>query len=234
MTRHRCNAISPRETPNDDRAPTPLAARRRPGLGAAIIWALAIAGIAPSTKAESTATGLFGSQEFHSDNLAKFPKWRNTLQRFEHELASCTPEDCAMQEWRDLLSSLSGHDVTTQLRLVNHAVNRQQYVEDSANWQRADYWATPLQFFERSGDCEDFAVAKFLALRALGVPSRDLRIVVLHDRRRDMMHAVLAVYVEGEAYILDNLTDAVVAADDIHSYKPIYSINEQGWWLHRS
>ena len=57
--------------------------------------------------------------------------------------------------------------------------------------------------------------------------------VIVNDRARRATHAVLAVYVDGRPLILDNLRNDVVAADLIGDYEPVYSINEQGWWLHR-
>ncbi len=121
----------------------------------------------------------------------------------------------------------------TRLALLSRAINRHRYVEDAVTWQRADYWETPLQFLDRNGDCEDFAIAKYLALRELGMPASDMRIVVVRDQARYVMHAVLVVYVEDRALIPDNLRDEIVSAELIRNCEPIYSINEQGWWLHR-
>jgi predicted transglutaminase-like cysteine proteinase len=177
--------------------------------------------------------GLFRTHELHSANLAAFPKWRTMLARFNQELAECAPDHCRLEEWQQLVSSLQGHNALAQLKLVNAAINRHRYVEDWANWDLADYWETPLQFLDRSGDCEDFAIAKYLALRAAGMAAENMRIVIVNDHERQRMHAVLAVYVHGRALILDSLYDAIVEADVIDHYEPIYSINEQGWWLHR-
>lgn len=238
MARLRCNATDCRPVSDaiGDR-PLRVVPRRRSilTLAAGMCSVFVICASAPtSSDAGATGVGLFGSREFPSANLSSFPKWRGTLERFAQELASCSPDDCALRRWRDLLLPLNGQDVKTQLRLINRAINKFHYVDDHANWHRADYWATPLQFLDRSGDCEDFAIAKYMALRELGIPGRDMRIVILRDHARHMMHAVLAVYVDGRPYVLDNLRDAVVAAEDIETYEPIYSINEQGWWLHRS
>lgn len=237
MARHRSSDSAYRSTPSavDDRPAR--AVRCRPGIATLVagLCSILVIGLSipSSSQAGATRGGLFGSQEIHSTNLAQFPKWRGTLERFDQELASCVPGDCGLRRWRDMLLPLNGQDARTQLRLINRAVNRFRYVEDFANWRRADYWATPLQFLARSGDCEDFAIAKYMALRELGIPSQDMRIVILRDHSRQVMHAVLAVYVDGRPYVLDNLRDAVVAAEDIDTYEPIYSINEQGWWLHR-
>ena len=164
---------------------------------------------------------------------AAFPKWRAMLARFNQELADCSPDHCRIEEWQQLVFSLQGHNALAQLKLVNAAINRHRYVDDWANWDLADYWETPLQFLDRSGDCEDFAIAKYLALRAAGMPADAMRIVIVRDHARQRMHAVLAVYVRGRALILDSLYDAIVEADAIDHYEPIYSINERGWWLHR-
>jgi predicted transglutaminase-like cysteine proteinase len=191
--------------------------------------------VAPATSAGLIVMtpSLFGTQELHSKNLQAFPKWRSVLTRFDRELTTCTPDRCRLGEWNLLLAVLRGWDVTTQLMLVNSAMNRHRYIEDAFNWDLADYWETPLQFLDRSGDCEDFAIAKYLALRSVGVPAEDMRVVIVRDRVRQRMHAVLAVYVRGRAMILDNLRNEIIGADLIDDYEPIYSINERGWWLHR-
>jgi predicted transglutaminase-like cysteine proteinase len=155
------------------------------------------------------------------------------LIRFEQELVECTPDRCRLDEWQQLVASLRGRNPLIQLKLVNKAINQHRYIEDWANWDLADYWETPLQFLERSGDCEDFAIAKYLALRAAGIPADAMRIVIVRDHARQRIHAVLAAYVRGRALILDSLYDAIVEADAIDHYEPIYSINERGWWLHR-
>ena len=49
---------------------------------------------------------------------------------------------------------------------------------------------------------------------------------------RDLAHAVLAVYLGGEVYILDNLTDAVLPQGRIAHYVPYYSVNELTRWVH--
>ena len=135
----------------------------------------------PRPSPASSQVGLFRTRELHSANLNSFPKWRDMLARFERELSECTPDRCRLDEWQQLVASLHGRKAMAQLKLVNSAVNRHRYIEDWANWELADYWETPLQFLDRSGDCEDFAIAKYLALRAGGMPAEDMRIVIVRD-----------------------------------------------------
>jgi predicted transglutaminase-like cysteine proteinase len=179
-------------------------------------------------------TYLFGSREIHSANLKMFPKWRGTLQRFEEELKSCETGQCRKKQWQSVIDGLRGKDLMTQLRELNTEMNDKRYITDPVNWNLPDYWATPFQFLRKNGDCEDYAISKYMALRDLGVAAEDMRIVVLNDLNLRIAHAVLAVYVNGKPYILDNQISKVVPATSIRHYQPVYSINENGWWLHRS
>jgi predicted transglutaminase-like cysteine proteinase len=213
-----------------------LLLRRRAAAVAAVAAALLLwGGPAGADQLAAVNRGqLFESREIHSSNLTLFPKWRGTLQRFEEELKSCGPSQCKKTQWQAVIDGLRGKELMTQLREINLEMNDRRYVTDPVNWNLPDYWATPFQFLRKNGDCEDYAISKYMALRDLGIAVDDMRIVVLNDLNLRIAHAVLAVYVNGEPYILDNQISTVVPASSIHHYQPVYSINEAGWWLHRS
>jgi predicted transglutaminase-like cysteine proteinase len=61
-----------------------------------------------------------------------------------------------------------------------------------------------------------------------------MRIVVRQDLNLKILHAVLVVYLDGQPLILDNQIKQVVHASRLRHYKPIYSINQKNWRLHRS
>ncbi len=183
---------------------------------------------------------LFGSSEARSSRMALFPKWQGTLSRYfdERRLADapCVASAfnrCHLKAWTRFLESLKDRDPLIQIAEVNRYVNRKRYIVDPRNYGVVDYWATPRQFFDRNGDCEDYAIAKFMSLRALGFDDARLRIVVLQDLNLGIAHAVLVVYHKGEALVLDNQVQGVVPARAIRHYRPIYSLNEHSWWLHR-
>ena len=132
-----------------------------------------------------------------------------------------------------MIDRLQGQDLTTQLQVVNTFMNERRYIVDPINWGVRDYWSTPGQFFAKFGDCEDYAIAKYLTLKRLGMPAASMRIVVLQDLNLRIAHAVLAVYTEDGIIILDNQIRGTVQASVIRHYKPIFSINEDAWWLHR-
>lgn len=206
------------------------------GLGLAI----AILAAASSARAEAAYPSLFGYQEVRSSNLSAFKKWTGTLDRYfrEREIKDGSCESslfnrCHMQDWKKLLAGLGGTDRLSQLKAVNRYMNRASYIVDPINYRMPDYWATPRQFFSKDGDCEDYAIAKYLSMRSLGLPASAMRIVVLQDENLRIAHAVLAVYLDGKIWILDNQIRQIVSADRIRHYRPFYSINEENWWIHR-
>jgi predicted transglutaminase-like cysteine proteinase len=200
---------------------------------AAFLAAIAVGATAEAAPAD-TGDSIFGTQEIHSSNLNMFPKWRDALRRFDTELQSCTGSACKADEWQSFIDSIRGLEPEQQIRAVNREMNDRSYVTDPVNWRMPDYWATPLQFLRKNGDCEDYAISKYMALKALGFKPADLRIVVLQDTNLNIPHAVLVVFFKDNALVLDNQVSGVVPANSIRHYRPFYSINEQGWWLHRS
>jgi predicted transglutaminase-like cysteine proteinase len=192
-------------------------------------------GPAPAEQLAALNTSpLFGTTEIGSHDLEMFPKWRHTLQAFEEAVKNCRASQCDNNDWQTIIERLHGKDLMTQLRETNFRINEKRYVADVVNWAMPDYWATPFEFLRKNGgDCEDYAIAKYMVLRDVGIAADDMRIVVLKDLNLGVDHAVLAVYINGTPYILDNRNSDVMPSSSIHRYQPIYSINEHGWWLHR-
>lgn len=183
---------------------------------------------------------LFGTREVRGGSLAPFKKWTGMLARqaterglYDDSCASRRFNLCHLQQWRRLLKEVSTKDKLAQLDAVNSFMNRAPYITDPVNYGVADYWATPLQFLTKDGDCEDYAIAKFVSLRELGFANAQMRIVVVDDLNLRVPHAVLVVNVDGRALVLDNQIPQVVPADRIRHYRPVFSINEEAWWLHR-
>ncbi len=213
-----------------------------PALAAALALPLVLGGTAAAV-APSVVDGgadVFGSRTIRSDNLAPFPKWRGALERyFEEKQGLRGPcrigvfSRCEVEEWQTFLTSLAGLPPERQMREVHAFHNRARYILDIVNWGVEDYWATPFEFLRKDGDCEDYAIAKFMSLRALGFPNERMRIVVVRDLNLRVAHAVLVVELGGVKYVLDNQIRDAVPETVIRHYQPIYSVNETHWWLHR-
>lgn len=175
---------------------------------------------------------LFGSAERASANLKPFTKWTQMFDRLEASLKTSAGQN-AIRQFQGELTSMQGLPLTAMARKVNTLVNKTPYIEDSQKWGMSDYWATPVEFLNRGGDCEDFAISKYTALRILGVPEERLRVAIVHDIQKNIPHAILIVYTDDGAMILDNQSsDARLASEMIGRYRPIFSINRTAWWLH--
>ena len=193
--------------------------------------------VAPSAFAQPN---LFGTTEFRAQSLAALPQWQQALSRIEAERG--TYQRCADPDgdcpspgalaWQTMIRGQAGRDRFAQLEAVNRFLNDWRYRDDANNYGRRDYWASPLEFFLRSGDCEDYAIVKYVTLRELGFAAEELRLVVVHDALRDLAHAVLAVYLGDQVYILDNLATAALPQEELAQYVPYYSINENTRWAH--
>ena len=116
------------------------------------------------------------------------------------------------------------------LARVNDFVNRLTYTTDLRHWQVEDYWATPAESFgSDGGDCEDFAIAKYFALKELGVPLERFRFVYVTATASRELHMILAYYATPNSVplVLDNLYGRIVPATQRPDLTPVYSFNDE-------
>jgi predicted transglutaminase-like cysteine proteinase len=116
------------------------------------------------------------------------------------------------------------------LRPVNRFFNLLPEVTDLAHWGVEDYWATPAEALASNGaDCEDYAIAKYFALKELGVPIARLRMVYVRATRSGSAHMVLAYYrnPSDDPLILDNLEGDIRPASARPDLIPVYSFNDE-------
>lgn len=116
------------------------------------------------------------------------------------------------------------------LATVNRYFNREPFLSDIAHWGVEDYWATPAEFVASDGgDCEDFSIAKYYALKELGVPIARLRLTYVKSSKLKQAHMVLAYYPtpKAEPLILDSLDDEVRPASQRPDLVPVYSFNDE-------
>lgn len=190
----------------------------------------------PAAAKANLSMHLFGSNESESDNLAPFNKWTAMLARDGGQRKkmqqSCEGENCPYTHWQHIIQRAKGLTGLERLTYVNREINRVPYILDPQNWNQPDYWETPYEFFVYNGDCEDFAITKYLTLKESGMDVNQMRIVVLQDNNLNLLHSVLAVNIDDNTYILDNQLQQVMSDHSIRHYQPIYSINEYHWWRH--
>ena len=139
--------------------------------------------------------------------------------------------------WKDLLinpkyKKLSERD---KLELVNDFMNQPRFVSDIDHWGKEDYWATPIEFMSTDGgDCEDFSIAKYFTLRALGVPDEKLRLIYVKELviyRQAHMILAYSPTPDADPLVLDNINKTIQPASTRTDLLPVYSFNGSGLWL---
>jgi len=181
---------------------------------------------------------LFGYHEIQKQNLDLFPQWLSVLERHLLNLKdsrSCRAEKfnrCHLKQWQAFLDSVRHLPVDQQIKRVNTYANAKEYILDIENYGIADYWATPKEFLLNNGDCEDYAIIKMLSMKWLGYDVKEMRVVVVQDTNLRIPHAVMAISSNDDILILDNQIEEVISHADIFHYVPVYSVNEESWWMH--
>lgn len=137
--------------------------------------------------------------------------------------------------WEDLIRQDRSKTDREKLEKVNHFFNsRVRFASDMEVWGVEDYWATPIEFLcKGTGDCEDFAIAKYFTLKAMGVDDAKLRITYVKAIQYNIHHMVLTYYSEPEAepLVLDNLVDSINIASKRTDLMPIFGFNGSGLWM---
>jgi len=142
-----------------------------------------------------------------------------------------------VNQWREMLAKAKSEAEAVQLAQINDFFNRRIVFEDDpVIWGKTDYWATPLETMGRGrGDCEDFAIAKYVSLRGLGVSIDKLRMTYVRAQlgTATQAHMVLAYYSSPDAdpLILDNVITEIRPASRRSDLTPVFSFNSEGLWL---
>jgi len=147
-----------------------------------------------------------------------------------------------LKSWQSMLQEGLRPDNSEleRLTLVNTFFNKNiRFGTDPEVWEQEDYWATPLETLGRgAGDCEDFVIAKYFSLLALGVPETKLRFVYVRallqqgHAVRVEPHMVLAYYKSpgADPLVLDNLASIIAIASQRSDLTPVYSFNKEGYF----
>jgi predicted transglutaminase-like cysteine proteinase len=113
---------------------------------------------------------------------------------------------------------------------INRAINLAiKPTSDLAQFGQIDVWSSPLATFSSgAGDCEDYAIAKFAALRLAGISPEDIRIVVLRDLLHGEDHAAVLARLDGHWLMLDNRRMAMIEDLDVRNHRPLFVIDDGG------
>jgi predicted transglutaminase-like cysteine proteinase len=165
-------------------------------------------------------------------------KWLGVERELEDELlvlALCEEDriGCgspAALRFLAIVDSARARDGRALLGEINRAINLAiRPVSDVSQYGAIDVWSSPLATFARgAGDCEDYAIAKFVALRLAGIAPEDVRLLILHDTLRNEDHAVVAARLDGRWLTLDNRRMAMVEDAQVRNVRPTFLIDRDG------
>lgn len=195
-----------------------LSILRQPFLRAVLLLLLCSAVVAAEIVEFSPGLLRYVASRWGSDAPERLTDWRDELRKHIGSQRGAAP---------------SAAETLRALEDFNWYWNNVRYYQDAKHWGITDYWATPVETLASEGaDCEDYAIGKYFSLKALGVPTQNLRITYVRALRWNEAHMVLAYYpsVDADPYILDNLSKSVSLASERTDLVPVYSFNDEDLW----
>jgi predicted transglutaminase-like cysteine proteinase len=117
-----------------------------------------------------------------------------------------------------------------RIGIINRAINLAiRPMSDLAQWGVIDRWSAPLVTLTTGlGDCEDYAIAKYVALKEVGMAAEDVKLIIVRDLAVGGEHAVVAVRFDGHWIILDNRWLILVEDSQIRQMVPLFVLNQSG------
>lgn len=133
-----------------------------------------------------------------------------------------------------LLATLEGESDSNKLAAINRHFNAFDYADDIEHWREKDYWATPEEFLgTQRGDCEDYVIAKYFALREAGVDEDKMFLTYVQATRLNVAHMVLTYFERPDSIplVLDNYDHRILPATERRDLIPVYSFNAGAFFL---
>jgi predicted transglutaminase-like cysteine proteinase len=138
-------------------------------------------------------------------------------------------------QWNNLLKVMPSSSPETKLQYINGFFNKWSPESDIDSFGEEEYWASPEEFLEKGGgDCEDYAIIKYLALRYFSWPEENLWIVLVMNKTTEKKHAALAARTGEKTFILCNLSqpDHLLIPEKLYmrSFIPLFALNGLSLW----
>lgn len=185
----------------------------------------------------ATGTEPFGLLRFRLPDGPLWRKWRGVeadMAKEQTVLDACrsNSQDCPAYaaQFLRLIEAVKSKSGRAQLGEANRSVNMAiRYMSDIAQHGEIDRWSAPLATFATGkGDCEDYAIAKYVALREAGFPIEDLRILLVHVRSVGEDHALLAARLDHHWLLLNNSSHVLMDDVDTSMFTPLFVITRHG------
>jgi len=133
-----------------------------------------------------------------------------------------------LEKYSEFKNETKNLDIDKKLGKVNFFINKTLPEFDTQSVGIDDYWMTPKEFFIKGfGDCEDYAIAKYLALEYLGVPTSKMFLSYVRVKSSNEAHMVLTYFEtpSSEPLVLDNLRKTIQPASKRDDLIPVFNFN---------
>jgi predicted transglutaminase-like cysteine proteinase len=152
---------------------------------------------------------------------------KNILSRCRANAELCPT---AAQKFLDIVAQGRAKTGRARIGIINRAINLAiRPMSDLAQWGVIDRWSAPLVTFTTGrGDCEDYAIAKYVALKEAGVAAEDLKLVIVRDLAVGGDHAVVAARLDGDWIVLDNRWLTLVEDSQTRQMVPLFVLDQTG------
>jgi predicted transglutaminase-like cysteine proteinase len=188
-----------------------------------------------ATESDQQAPPLFGmeTEPVAGEVAAKWRAVEADIDREQHVLARCRAQEACpvvAQNLLDIVAEGAGRSGLARIGLINRAVDLAiTPSSDEAQWGVADHWSPPFETLQtHRGDCEDYAIVKYVALLQAGLSHDDVKIVILRNLLPKEDHAAVAARVDGQWLILDNRRLALVRDTKMVGSIPKFVLDEDG------
>jgi predicted transglutaminase-like cysteine proteinase len=188
-----------------------------------------------AAESDQQAPPLFGmeTEPVAGEVAAKWHVVEAEIDREQQVLARCRAQEACpvvAQDLLDIVAEGAGRSGLARVGLINRAVDLAiKPTSDEAQWGVADHWSPPFETLRtHRGDCEDYAIVKYVALLQAGLSQDDVKIVILRNLLPKEDHAVVAARVDGQWRILDNRRLALVRDTEMVRSIPKFVLDEDG------
>ena len=201
-------------------------------------WQINVAAIDPGTALRAQPEpDLFGLESVAVARGEILTKWnrvaaeiaadRDVLRRCREAAATCP---ASAQKLLAVIAEGQAREGRARIGTINRAINLAiKPMSDLAQWGVIDRWSAPLETLSSGrGDCEDYAIAKYVALGEAGFSEDKLRLVIVRDLGLGEDHAILAVRDSEKWLLLDNRRLVLVEDGELRRVEPLFALNRDG------
>ena len=171
---------------------------------------------------------------FDGEILAKWNGLINDIRNESDVLTRCheDAQSCpvAARKFLAVIADGRAHDGRARIGVINRAINLAiEPMSDQAQWGIPDRWSAPLATLTTGrGDCEDYAIAKYVALKEAGVSENDLRLVIVRDLGSGQDHAMVTARLDTKWIVLDNRRLILLDDMDMPRVLPLFALGHDG------